>query len=178
MSNNYLKRGKGKNTGNVKKYDFFSHYRKNTEYSKLDRKTYSAFLSELFKEYSEAIVKENLELKLGKLGYIRVQARTLNFFNKEGKLCKSLKPNWKATWKKWEEKYPDKSRDEITEIKNKKVIYFENEHTNKEFYLHLWDNLTAVIKFKSFYKFKAARKYSRMITEEVNKKPRTVFYYG
>lgn len=175
---NYLKRGSGKNKGNIKKYDFFSHYRKNTTYEKLDRKTYSAFVSELLKEYSEAIVKKNLELKFGKLGYIRVQARNLHFFNKEGKLSKSLKPDWKKTWESWEKKYPNISRDEITKIKNKKVIYFENDHTNGEFYLHLWDNITSLVKFKSFYKFKAARKYGRMITEEVNKKPRTVFYYG
>lgn len=178
MSNNFLKRGKGKNTGDIKKYDFFSHYRKNTEYEKLGRKEYSAFVSELLEQYSEAIVKENLELKFGRLGFIRVQAKKLHFFNKEGKLSKSLKPNWKKTWESWHKKYPELSKDEIVAIKNKKVIYFENEHTDGEFYSHLWDNATALVKFKSFYKFKAVRKYCRMISEEVNKQPRTVFYYG
>jgi hypothetical protein len=178
MSNNFLKRGEGKNTGDIKKYDFFSYFRKHTQYEKLNRKSYDAFISELLLRYSEAIVKENLELKFGVLGFIRIQARDLHFFNKNGELAKSLKPDWKKTWESWMNKYPELSKDEIVEIKNKKLIYFENEHTNGEFYLHLWDNTTALVKFKSFYKFKAARKYCRMINKEVRKEPRTVFYYG
>lgn len=175
---NYLKRGSGKNKGDIKKYDFFSHYRKNTSFDKLDRKTYDSFLTEVLKELSEKIVRENLEVKLGVLGYIRVQARKLNFFDKEGKLSKSLKPNWKASWEMWRKTYPELSDNEITEIEGKKLIYYENEHSNGEFYMHIWDNSTALVKFKSFYKFKPSRKYSRMINEEVRKEPRTVFYYG
>lgn len=178
MSSNFLKRGKGKNTGDIKKYDFFSYFTKNTQYKKLTRKVYDAFISELLLKFSEAVVKENLELKIGALGYVRVQARDLHFLNKEGKLSKSLKPDWKKTWESWMEKYPKLTEDEIVEVKDKKLIYHENEHTNGEFYLHLWDNKTALVKFKSFYKFKASRKYCRMINEEVRKVPRTVFYYG
>lgn len=176
--NSYLKRGKGKNICDIKKYDFFSHYRKNAKLEKLERKQYSAFIKELFTTYSENIVKENLQLKLGKLGIIRVQAKTLNFFTKEGKLAKSLEVDWIKTWEFWETKYEGKTRDEITEIKNKKVLYFENEHTNREFYRHLWDNATAVVKFKRFYKFKPSRQYSRLITKVVTDPNRKTFYYG
>ena len=70
MSNNYLKRGKGKKIGDIKKYDFFAHYRKNAKLAKLERTQYSRFIKELLNTYSEAIVKENLELKFGKLGFI------------------------------------------------------------------------------------------------------------
>ena len=178
MSNNYLKRGEGKNTGDIKKYEFFSHYRKNAKLAKLERTQYSRFIKELLDTYSEAIVKENLELKFGKLGFIRVQAKKLNFFRKDGKLAKSLKVNWVKTWEYWEGLHEGLTRDEILVLKNKKVIYFDNEHTNQEFYRHLWDNKTAVIKYKRFYKFKPSRQYSRMITEVVSKPERTVFYYG
>lgn len=176
--NNYLKRGEGKHTGDVKKYDLYSHYRKNAKLTRIERTQYSRFLKELMTTYSEAIVKENLELKFGKLGRIRVQAKKLHFFRKDGSMAKSLQVNWKATWTYWEKIYEGLSRDEIVQLKDKKVIYHENEHTNQEFYRHLWDNATAIIKYKKFYKFKASRQYSRMIKEVVSNPNRTVFYYG
>tara|TARA_R110000868_G_scaffold411280_1_gene702655 strand:- start:364 stop:900 length:537 start_codon:yes stop_codon:yes gene_type:complete len=178
MENNYLKRGKGKAIADIKKYDFFSHYRKNTKLVKLERTAYSSFLKDLLITYSETIVKENLQLKLGKLGYIRIQAKKLHFFTKDGERAKTLQVNWPETWKYWEKKYEGKTRDEITEITNKKVLYFENEHTNKEFYRHLWDNATAIVKFKRFYKFKPSRQYSRLIAKIVTDPNRTTFYYG
>lgn len=175
---NYLKRGKGKHKADVRKYDFFLHYKQNTTFEKLDRKAYSAFLKDLIKAFSEAIVKENMELKLNNLGFIRVQAKPLHFFKKDGTKAKSLKVDWQRTWAYWEEKYSGKSRDEITEIKNKHVVYHENSHTNGEFYKHLWDKTTSLVKYKSFYKFIPSRQYSRLITEIVSDSQRTVFYYG
>jgi len=178
MENNYLKRGNGKSIADIKKYNFFSDYRKKAELSKLDNKQYSSFTKELLVTYSEAIVKENLQLKLGKLGVIRVQSKKLHFFTKEGKRAKTLQVDWQSTWKFWETKYEGKTRDEIKSINGKKVLYFENEHTNGEFYRHLWDNLTSAIKYKRFYKFKASRQYSRLIATTVKDKNRKVFYYG
>ena len=174
----YLKRGKGKKTCDVTKYDFFSHYRRNVKLQKLERKAYSAFLKDLFSTYSELIVREALELKLGKLGKIRIQSRQLHPVNKDGKLAKSLQVDWMKTWGYWEVEYPGKTRQEITEIKNKPVLYFENEHTNGEFYRHIWDNSTAIVKYKRFYKFKASRQYSRLIAKVVKDPNRKVFYYG
>jgi hypothetical protein len=178
IMNNYLKRGDGKNKGDVKKYDFFSHYRANAKLERLERKQYSKFLKDLLNVYSESIVTEALELKLNNIGYIRVQAKQLKFIDNEGNLFKGLKPDWKKTWEHWEKKYPNKTRDEIIEISNKKVVYFENNHTNQEFYKHIWDNVTAVLKFKRFYKFKPSRQYSRLIKQVVSDPNRKVFYYG
>jgi len=178
MSNNYLKRGSGKSIAGVKKYDFYSHYRKNSKLEKIERTEYSRFLKDLLVEYSNAIVEKNMQLKLGKLGYIRIQARKLHFIRKDGKIAKSLRVDWQKTWAFWESKYEGKTRDEITEIKNKKVLFFENSHTNQEFYMHLWDNTTAIVKFKRFYKFKPSRQYSRLINKVVSDPNRTTFYYG
>ena len=46
MSNNYLKRGKGKNIATIKKYDFYSHYRKNSKLKKIERTQYSNFVKD------------------------------------------------------------------------------------------------------------------------------------
>lgn len=177
MENKYLKRGKGKKS-NITKYDFYSYYRKNATRTKLERKEYSRFLKDILVKYSEAIVLDALELKIGKLGYIRVQSKKLNFFNKEGKLQRSLKVDWKATWDYWENLYEGKTRDEITEIKNKKVVYHQNDHTNQEFYRHLWDKATAIVKYKRFYRFKPSRQYSRLIAKVAKDPNRKTYYYG
>lgn len=178
MGHEYLKRGKGKKTGDIKKYDFFSHYRKNAELEKFDRKTYSAFLKELLSAYSEAIVKENMELNLGPLGRLRIKSRKMEMFNKNGEFHKGLKVDWNASWEYWEIKYPNLSRDEIVAIKDKTVIFHENEHTSNEIYTHLWDKTTAIVKFQRFYTFSASRQYRRLINEVVNDPDRKVFYYG
>lgn len=178
MSHNYLKRGKGKNIGAIKKYDFFSYYRKNAKLNKLNRQEYSKFLKDLLVQYSETIVRENMQLKIGKLGYIRIQAKKLHFVKQNGKVSKTLKVDWQETWIYWERKYEGKTRDEIVKIANKQVLFFENDHTNQEFYMHVWDNKTAPVKFKNFYKFKPSRQYSRLIKEMVSVPNRTVFYYG
>lgn len=173
-----LRRGKGKSIASIKKYDFFSDYRKNSKLTKIERKEYSSFTKALLIAYSEAIVKENLQLKMGKLGIIRVQSKKLHFFTKDGERAKTLQVDWQKTLKYWDEKYGGKSRAELKKIQGKKVIYHENEHTNGEFYRHLWDNLTAVVKYKRFYKFKPSRQYSRLIATVVKDKDRKVFYYG
>jgi len=173
----YLKRGKGKSICDIKKYHFFSHYRKNSKLSKIERTQYDRFTKELLNTYSRAIVEEGLWLKLGVLGYIRIQTKKLNFFRKDGSLSRTLSVDWDKTWKHWEKKYEGKTREEITKIEGKKVLYFDNEHTNGEFYKHLWDNRTVVIKFKRFYRFKPSRQYSRLIKDVVTQKDRKIFYY-
>ena len=171
-------RGAGKHSSDVKKYDFYSHYRKNTKFPKMERKEYSAFLKDLMVAYSEAIVKENMELKLGKLGFIRIQAKKLHFFDKDGNKAKSLKVDWQKTKEYWSTKYPGKTKAELKLIQNKPVIYHENDHTKGEFYQHLWDKLTSLVKYRGLYKFIPSRQYSRLITEVVKDPHRTVFYYG
>jgi hypothetical protein len=176
--NTYLKRGKSKITGSIKKDAFYNFYDKNAKEKKVPRVVYNKFIKELLERYSTAIVETGLELKINKIGKIRIRSNKLHFFNKEGKRNKNLRVNWQKTWEYWHSKYPELNRQEITEIKNKTVIYHENEHSQQEFYSHYWDNLTANLKYKSFYGFKPSRQYSRLIARVVKDPNRKVFYYG
>lgn len=178
MDNTYLKRGKGKTKGNIKKEAFFVHYKNNAKQLLISKKEYNSFLKELLIKYSEEIVTTGLELKIPKIGKIRIKSNPLHFFTKEGKRAKSLKPDWKKTWDFWFKKYEGLSKQEITEIKNKPVIFHENEHSQNEFYEHYWDKITAVLRYKSFYSFKASRQYSRLIAKVVKDPNRKIFYYG
>jgi hypothetical protein len=174
----YLQRGKGKVKGNVKKNDFYKFYLENAKEKVIDRITYNAFLKEVIETFSNAIVTTGLELKINSVGKIRVRTQRLNFFKKDGVKSKSLRVDWHKTWAHWHNKYPGLSRQEITEVPDKTLIYHENEHSNQEFYEHHWDKLTTSLKFKNFYKFKPSRQYSRLIAKVVKDPNRKTFYYG
>lgn len=176
-SNTYLKRGKGKHIANIAKRHFYPYYKANTQHSLIEKSLYDKFLGELLNTFATSIVEDNLPIKLGYLGEVRIRTRKLNFFNKEGKKNKSLRVDWPATWKHWEKQYEGLTRDEIVGLKGKKVIYFINEHSNQEFYSHLWDNYTAPLRYKRFYKFVPLRKYSRLLAKVVKDPNRKTYYY-
>jgi|TARA_R110001592_G_scaffold59062_1_gene179123 hypothetical protein len=171
-------RGAGKTKGNIKKNDFYKHYKENAKEEIISKPLYNSFIKELLTTFSKAIVKLGLELKINKVGKFRVRSKQLHFFNKDGTRAKSLKVDWQATWSFWHEKHPNLSKEEIIDLKNKQVIYHQNDHTDGEFYEHYWDKLTNVLKYKSFYVFKPSRQYSRLIAEVVKDPNRKVFYYG
>ena len=175
---NSLKRGEGKTKGNIKKKDFYNYYVNNAKEKLVEKSTYNKFLKDLLDAFSKAIVETGLELKLNKLGKIRVRTKELHFFNKDGKRAKSVRVNWKDTWDYWFKKYPGLTKEEIININNKPIIYHDNEHTNGEFYEHYWDNSTINLKYKSFYNFNASRQYSRLIAKVVKDPNRKTFYYG
>lgn len=177
-ANSFLKRGKGKASGNIKKKQFFKYYSKNSKEKLVDEKVYNAFFKDLVCVISEKIVTEALEFKIPYLGKIRIKSNPITFVTKKGELAKSLKPDWKKTWEIWQSKYPGLTRDEIVNIKNKKVVYHDNAHTENEFYEHYWDKATLNLKYKTFYDFTASRQYSRLISKVVKDPNRKTFYYG
>lgn len=174
---NSLQRGKGKNVGSIKKDDFFKYYTEKAKLTKVNRVKYNNFLKDLLQTFSEAIVKEALELKLNQLGKIRIRTKMLNLIKPDGELGK-LKVDWKATWDNWYKKYPELTRDQIVKQEGKKLLYHDNEHSNQEFYIHYWNNFTTNLKYKSFYEFKASRQYSRLLAQIVKDPNRKIFYYG
>ena len=173
-----IKRGRGKTIGNIKKNEFYKYYKNNAKESVISQSLYNSFLKDLLIAFSESIVKLGLELKINKVGKIRIRSKKLHFFDKHGNRSKSLKVDWQSTWEYWNKKHSDLSKEEIVNLKNKQVIYHQNDHTNGEFYEHYWDKLTNTLKYKSFYVFKSSRQYSRLIAKVVKDPNRKVFYYG
>lgn len=176
--NTYLKRGKGKYISGISKKHFYPFYTKNTKHTPIEKRLYDKFLGKLLNIFATSIVEDNMAIKLGYLGEIRIRARKLHFFNKKGNKNKTLCVDWVSTWEYWEKEYPGLTRDEIVATKGKKVLYFMNEHSNQEFYSHLWDNYTAPLKYKRFYKFIPIRKYSRLLAKIVKDPNRKTYYYG
>lgn len=175
MSN--IQRGKGKHISSIRKNDFYKYYQKNAKLTKVDRVKYNGFLKEVLETFGKLIIEEGLELKLNQIGKIRIKTKMLNLIKSNGDLSK-LKVNWKATWDHWFSRYPNLSREEIVKIKDKKLLYHDNEHSNQEYYVHYWNNFTSNLKYKSFYDFKPSRQYSRLLAKVIKDPNRKIFYYG
>lgn len=173
-----LKRGKGKNIGEIKKQDFFQFYKDNAKNKIINKTIYNRFLGELLQTYSELIVREAFELKLNNLGKIRIKSDQLRLTDKDGNLSNTLKVDWGKTWEYWYNKYPELTKSEIISLEGKKVLFHDNEHTNQEIYKHIWDRMTSDVRHLNLYTFKPSRHYSRLIKQVVSDPNRKVVYYG
>ena len=65
-------RGEGKIKGEVKKNDFYKHYKDNAKEEIISKPLYNSFIKELLTTFSKAVVELGLELKINKIGKFRV----------------------------------------------------------------------------------------------------------
>ena len=172
-----ISRTEGKKNCEIGKKIFLKYYLKHSK-NPVDQRTYRFFTKDLFNAFAEAIIKENLELKLPNMGRIRVRARTLTFLDIHGNLRRCLKVNWKETKELWISLYPNMTPDEIKNIKNKPRIFHTNEHSFGEFYYHYWDKLTTSTKNLFFYEFVPTRWSKRNLAQIIKDPNRKIIYYG
>lgn len=140
--------------------DYFSYYNKNNSW-KLDRKTFSNIVSEMNKTVVDKMLNEQMDFKIpGRCGaiVIRKTKRKVKFVN--GKVVNTHPPDWQKTLKLWEK---DK------ESKEKKIIIRHNNiHTSGYVFQILHNKSMANFKNKSFYTFKAARAFKRLLAKRIN----------
>ncbi len=173
-----MKRGSGKINCSFKNYHFYKNYCKRTPIkNRLDRKTYNKFIKDLLETFSQAIINENLELKLEGLGKIRIRERSSYYYLEDGTLSNSIKVDWKSTWEYWEKKYPGLTRDEILLEKDKKVLHFENK-ISSQYYGFYWDKYTIQLVNKQCYAFKITKQNSIALNKSIIDPNRKIYYYG
>lgn len=177
-SNNWKKRTKGKHILDVTEYDFYSFYIKNTvKENRLSRKQFNAFIKDLMIALTNAMIDESLEIKIPMLGAFRVRERKLNLLNHNNELAK-LKPDWGKTWEYWRSKYSELTDEQIIEIKNKKLIYHDNEHSNQYYYHIIWEKRRCLIANNSLYNFIPNRLLKSKLSNTILDNTKQVFYYG
>ncbi len=131
-------------------------------------KTFSEFIQEANDSVMQSIIYDNMQVKLPGMGNIEVRKRRPSILDKDGNIKKkALKIDYKASKDLWKELYPGKCVEEIKEIKDKPIAYHTNKHSDGYIYKFMWDKLTCNMPFKSFYKFKAARGYTRLLAKEL-----------
>jgi len=172
-----FKRGVGKNNADYKTQDLFDFYKVYAN-KPVDRFTYSKIITEFFDEAMFLLIEEAVELIIpGRLGGIVVKSKPYKIkLNEDGEVDKShLMPDWKKTLALWKKQYPDVDPSEYKNIKNKKLIYHLNEHTNKRRLLWFWDKTTCNVKYQSYYKLDIVRYWDRKLAEINKIKPITYY---
>lgn len=146
-------------------WDAFKDFRKEYRlvHSNIKRKDYVNVCHLINMKLSDKIIKESFEFRMPyRLGTLSVKKTKVGVRVKNGKLEKNkMVVDWKKTWDMWLSEYPDLSRKEINQMKDKHVIYNMNEHTNGYIMGWVWDKNTCIVHNKSVYYFKPV-KYNRL----------------
>jgi len=108
---------------------------------------------------SDIIIKESVEYKLpSRLGFLRIRKTKPKLKIKNGRIDVNTNViDWDASWKYWESEYPELTRNEIKKIKDKRVIFQTNKHTNGEVMRWYWDRTTCKVPNFSVYSFKPVK---------------------
>lgn len=138
--------------------DAYKHYKKVYK-GKLSEKQYKNIAYELNKTISDMIVRESFEYRIPHgLGFLRIKKKKLKFKIENGRI--KINRNiidWKKTWDYWYEKYPGKTREEIKKLKDKKIYFLTNEHSNGEVMTWYWDRRFSRVKNIYSYSFRTVK---------------------
>ena len=153
------KRGKGRRPSHYGMIDYFRFYNRTHSY-KVDKKTYSAVVSEMNKFIRDYIVEYALDVKfparMGVLG-IRKEKREPKII--KGKVINNAPPDWAKTLNLWR-------NDEEAHIK-KIIIKHNNSHTDGYVYRAYYKKGSATYKNKTVYYFNTSRTFKRNINKRI-----------
>lgn len=149
--------------------DIYKYYCKTTgnpknltqaEYSKITQKFFTKIIDELIFKGREF----TMPFRLGNI--VVKKFKNTPKLDKNGKLDKRyLAPNWKASKKMWSEMYPNKTLQELKQIKNKPIIYHMNRHTDGYGHKWYWDKSTCLVKNSSGYTIEVTRTVDRKLSK-------------
>lgn len=177
-----------------KKYErrYNANYRANTGYRlwlKTFKKTTGGYdVSQavhglVMKDFALAIINlmlfKNFEFRMPyRLGYLTVRKnKIVPKLDNDGKFIKSSMPiDFGACYKLWNEMYPGKTRQELSEIKDKPLVYYWNEHTDGYIMRIFWDKRVTKVKNSSIYSFKPVRNIQLYIGGVILNNPQLDFY--
>jgi len=148
--------------------DVYKRFKKTSELVKPYDITYSKWC-QINEEINDSIIINMIntgnEVRVPHLGYFRVIKYKPNItLDENGELVlKTVPVNYKETLKLWEKLYPNMSSEEVSEIKNKPLVYLENKHTRGYRCKFKWKKGKCKVKNKTYYGFFTIRKYNRLL---------------
>jgi len=151
----------GKHKADIASIDFYNFYKsqieKNTVYD-IPKKQFTDVLKFINSSIARKIVTENFEFQMTpRMGTISIKKfKTKLQLDENGNLIKRKLPiDYGRTNALWAANPEAK--------KNKKLVYFLNDHSNGYRYKFTWDKTSCITRNKSFYSFKASREHNRSI---------------
>lgn len=171
-----FKRGKRKLIASYKTKDFYIFYKKKYTTRAVDFKTFTSLWDKFIDLRMQLVIYNNLEFHMpNRFGSIIVNSvGEVIKIKKNGKL--RTIPDWGESKKLWEKMYPDKTSEDIKNIKDKPTVYFTNDHSNGKFVKIIWDKTSCNFKLHSYYSFKPVRKWSVKVAQYI-KTTKTMHYY-
>ena len=152
--------------------DFRAKYK--LVYPKLKRKDYVNICHRVNDALIDKIIKESMEFRMPyRLGTLSVKKNKVLLAVKDGVLEKHrLIPDWGKTWEMWNNDNPGLTRKEIFKIKDKKIIYNMNHHTNGYVMKWFWDKGTSYVPNHSVYYFRPTKANRLALASWINNEDR------
>lgn len=112
-----------------------------------------------------------MPFKLGAVGIIQFKRKIK--FDEDGKLITTgLVPDWPKSWDLWMTQYPDAvTSKDFKDIKNKKVVFRTNEHTDGRIFRYHWKKKYCNIKNISAYELNIAPQYKKALGKVIFQNP-------
>lgn len=156
--------------------DFRQEYK--LVYPEIRRKEYVSLCHEINNALIDKIIKDPMEFRMPyRLGTLSIKKNKIRLNVKNGELDKNkLIPDWGKTWEVWQRDYPGLTRKEIFDIRDKKVIYNMNHHTNGFIMRWVWDKGTCFVPNHSVYYFKPTKANRLELSRWINNEERDMDY--
>ena len=173
------KRGKRKVLADYAFDDIYKFYKERYGDKALPKPVVHKIYKSVFPEIVKLMVFENLDYRMpARLGSLRVKKKLVEpKIDKDGNLdTRRLSLNYKATKRLWEKLYPDKTAEEIKQIKGKPVVRETNDHSNNYRATWFWNKLTCNIVNQSAYNVKLTRGNCMVLSHGVKNNKELNFY--
>jgi len=159
--------------------DSYKTYKKDNPKG-VSAKIFVSICKKFNKKVIDKIVYQSFEFRIPhQLGFIRVKKCVTTIeVTEDGKLNTTrLKPDWKACWEYWYKIYPGKTRQEIVDIPDKKLIYHYNDDTDGFYYKFYWDRRVSNVRNQSLYKFRPTMGVKQILKDRLRNEDYTNDYY-
>lgn len=163
MKTMVIQRGKGKHKTDIKMSDFYKSFKRKSDIS---ASKFSTVLRDLNEEMFKSMVLENTTLKTTPLGRFSIVKYRKSFLDENGEIDKTKTIiNYHKTLNLWRTLYPGKSLAQLKTIKDKKVVYETNDHSNGYICETYWNRINCKLKGVSGYTFIPTRTNNRFLAK-------------
>ena len=155
----FVGRGKNKIQCDFGIGDIYKYYSENAK-NPINVDKFRIVWKDIAKSIIKLIIHRTLDFAIpARMGTLGVRKNKVQFtIGKDGNINKNkLCINYKASWDKWIKEYPELTKEEIAKIKNKKYVYYLNDHTDGYKVRWRWDKFTCTVKNQNIYSLTMTR---------------------
>jgi len=155
--------------------DFYEYYTKHSvkrfKNKRIWRRQYRKLIAEYYTAISKIIIYDSFRFYLShRMGTINIfKYDPINgYLDSDGNIRKNRLPvDWSKTLKLWWELYGKRDKTEYKEIKDKPLVFYNNDHSDDFLFKWHWDKRSCLAKHQSKYYFQAVRQNKRRLGKAI-----------